>query len=89
MIDKNNIPPLPLLMPEQWVQPSVEDLIVDNEYTVMTQQSFNLLQHYQHSIPAKIYVGKMWRKGDLLCWWRYRDSSESQISIEYRKILIV
>lgn len=52
-----------------WIQPKAEDMILDDNTVLMDQGSFNSLLNYQTSLPSGVYVGKMWRRNQTLCWY--------------------
>lgn len=60
-----------------WCQPKREDILVDEEFAVMSQETFEALMEYSRSIPTGAYDGKMWKRlqqhRTLLCWFAPTD----------------
>jgi len=87
-------------MGSSWSQPKISEILLDDEYALMTNESFNKLAEYSFSMPTGVYVGKMWKcdvnwhrkNGDepsyFLCWFGFSEKGEKFCSNNYRKILI-
>lgn len=73
------IPP-PDFMQNQimWCQPKREDILVDNQFAIMSQETFDQLMEYSTTNPIGIYDGKMWKstgkfKNSFLKWYAPTD----------------
>ena len=90
-------------MGKHWDQPPTSDILIDDEYALMTQATFNRLAEYSASTPSGVYPGKMWRadnaayhaaevaKGAYRHWLLWFGESENPdfVSNHSRKILLV
>lgn len=88
------IPPITDPMGAYWNQPSRDDILVDEQYAVMTMPTFTALLEYSTSLPSGVYDGKMWRRTDRescvnwLAWYGPSDKP-GMCSISHREILLV
>lgn len=57
----NIIPIMTHPLSSAWDQPSKENILVDDNYAVMSQTDFDKLHEYSCSIPSGVYEGKMWK----------------------------
>ncbi len=48
-------------MGRNWDQPPTSDILIDDEYALMTKATFDRLAEYSCSTPSGVYPGKMWR----------------------------
>lgn len=65
---------------------------IDEEYALMTKQTFEGLREYSVTIPSGEYEGKMWkanRGGIWYLYWYDHDDNPSMIKIERREILLL
>lgn len=65
---------------------------IDEEYALMTKQSFEGLREYSVTIPSGEYEGKMWkanRGGIWYLYWYDHDDNPAMIKIERREILLL
>lgn len=44
-----------------WEQPDAGEILVDDEYAVMSKKSLDRLKDYSGSQPSALYNGKMWK----------------------------
>ncbi len=57
-----------------WFQPERKNILINENYAFMSEQTFKGLNEYSTSVPSGVYPGKMWRadtrlNGWLLCWY--------------------
>lgn len=97
VLDENVIPPMTHPYGAHWVQPNPKNIVLDNDYAVMSKKDFDLLPDYTCSQPTGKYNGKM-RKGLLhtpkndrwyLAWCHDENTVSQEIYISYREILII
>lgn len=55
------IPPITNRLGLGWEQPDETEILVDDEYAVMSKGAFNKLKDYSGSQPSALYNGKMWK----------------------------
>lgn len=55
------IPPITNPLGRHWEQPSVDEILVNEDYAVMSRSSLQKLKNYSHTNPSGVYPGKMWR----------------------------
>lgn len=75
-----------------WKQPHRRYIEIDEEYALMTKQTFEGLREYSVTIPSGEYEGKMWkanRGGIWYLYWYDHDDNPSMIKIERREILLL
>lgn len=77
-----------------WKQPHRRYIEIDEEYALMTKQTFEGLREYSLTIPSPSgkYEGKMWkanRGGIWYLYWYDDDDNPSMIKIERREILLL
>ncbi len=83
----NVIPPITDPIGSNWSQPEHEDVLIDDFYAVMTQETVESLKVYDWSIPSGVYEGKMFKQQGKLVWMSdYRDGT---CALNYREILAV
>lgn len=44
-----------------WRQPPKDRILVDNDFAVMTTETFKSLPEYSCSCPSGVYPGRMWK----------------------------
>src|SRR6185369_6564631 len=89
---------------KSWEQPDRSEILLDDEYAVMSKATFDKLHEYSASNPSGVYEGKMWKrndgafdidflaKGGKPTWylvWYGRHPDPDKVSNNYRKILII
>lgn len=96
MNDKNTIPPITDPLGKYWHQPQTNNILIDNEYAVMSESDFKQLADYSFSQPSGVYIGKMWKAkfypNDVETWflcWFGRHELDGFCSNNYRAILII
>jgi len=57
-----------------WEQPDTKDIVLDDKYALMANDTLEKLKNYSRSQPSGVYAGKMWRCTDdgvtwYLKWW--------------------
>lgn len=75
-----------------WNQPHRRYIEIDEEYALMTKQTFEGLREYSLTIPSGKYEGKMWkanRGGTWYLYWYDHDDNPEMIKIERREILLL
>lgn len=75
-----------------WNQPYRRYIEIDEEYALMTKQTFEGLREYSLTIPSGKYEGKMWkanRGGTWYLYWYDHDDNPEMIKIERREILLL
>lgn len=75
-----------------WKQPHRRYIEIDEEYALMTKQTFEGLREYSLTIPSGKYEGKMWkanRGGTWYLYWYDHDDNPEMIKIERREILLL
>lgn len=106
MVNPNHqhpIPPMTHPLGRHWSQPSLDEILIDDEYAVMTEATLKKLAEYSCSTPSGVYPGKMWRidyqschpelvkagkHRHWLCWFDY-GPDESCCLNRYRRVLLV
>lgn len=91
------ISPITNRLGQGWEQPDAGEILVDDEYAVMSKKSLDRLKDYSGSQPSALYNGKMWKtcvcvKGGPLWILKFccnEDIERNVISIESRPILIL
>lgn len=87
------IPTITAPLGKDWKQPTIDEIVVDNEVAMMTQETFDLLAEYSLSIPTGKIPGKMWKtftgKGWYLRWYRDELQADEYIYIESRRIVLL
>lgn len=91
------IPPITDRLGQGWEQPDAAEILVDDEYAVMSKDAFDKLKDYTASQPTALYNGKMWKacyctKDGLLWVLHYcfnEDMENNLIDIAARDILIL
>jgi len=104
MISPDNIiPPMTDPMGRHWNQPSRDEILIDDEYALMTESTMKRLAEYSCSTPSGVYPGKMWRvdyqsycpdlvkQGKHRHWLRWfgLHPDPNIVTNHYRKILLV
>jgi hypothetical protein len=89
---KNEIPVITEPLGRYWEQPSIKDILIDDNYAVMTESTLKQLKDYSRSQPTGVYGGKMWRAGEgnlwYLKWWDNPDEND-MCKGNVREILIL
>lgn len=88
------IPPITDPLGKSWRQPDPENVLIDDDYAVMTAADAGKLFRYDYSIPDGVYPGKMWcriipAKGYCLLWFSEHPENPDLCRINARKLLIV
>lgn len=93
----NEVPPITHELGKHWEQPPTTDIIIDDNFCVMDEKTFNKLATYNTSKPTGIYEGKMWKRYAnyppplrprwYLCWYGFSDKP-GMCSNNQREILI-
>lgn len=92
MNGENIIPKITDKRGMSWNQPHRRYIEIDEEYALMTKQTFEGLRKYSLTIPSGEYEGKMWkvnRGGIWYLYWYDHDDNPSMIKIERREILLL
>lgn len=92
MNGENVIPKITDKCGMSWKQPHRRYIEIDEEYALMTKQTFEGLREYSVTIPSGKYEGKMWkayRGGICYLYWYDYDDNPSMIKIERREILLL
>lgn len=93
MSDWYKIPPMTDPLGEYWVQPKLDQILVDDKTAVMKRDAFDMLHEYSFSIPNGTYAGKMWKlfngKDWHLAWYENMPNDTSKMAIKYRVIEIL
>lgn len=85
------IPPMVHPLGRYWNQPRVDDILVDDNYAIMSKSDFDKLLNYSSSTPSGAYEGKMWKRNvfsDWFLYWYSESKLPNMVSINKRKILI-
>lgn len=82
-----------------WKQPDSSNMLFDDRFVVMTEETFKKLKEYSCSIPSGKYQGKMWKcnsnwgTDDFSCWvlkwYEDHETSSNLLHIRSRYILVV
>ncbi len=86
-VDENVIPPITDPFGESWRQPDRAKILIDRDVAVMSEESFEQLFNYETSVPTGVYVGKMWRRGRILCWYDLSDKGKKFCSTKIKRII--
>lgn len=92
MNGENVIPKITDKRGMSWNQPHRRYIEIDEEYALMTKQTFEGLREYSVTIPSGEYEGKMWkanRGGTWYLYWYDYDDNPEMIKIERREILLL
>lgn len=65
----NEIPLMTDPLGAYWTQPSVYDIVVDDDCVLMSQSDFDKLSDYSRSQPSGVYDGKMWKSKYNNIWY--------------------
>lgn len=83
------IPPITDPLGKEWPQPSLDEILIDDDCAMMTQQAQDKLRVYNGSLPSGTYTGKMWmcclRDGYHLCW--YGEIEGNEIRVHHKRIV--
>ena len=89
---EQHVPPITHPHGAYWRQPPREQILIDNEFAVMTEAAFEQLAEYSRSEPSGVYAGKMWKclapSGWYLRWYEETDVLH-RFYIKHRLILLV
>jgi hypothetical protein len=89
----NTIPPITDPLGEYWDQPNRDDILIDDEWALMTQDTLGRLMEYSMSYPTGVYDGKMWKfrtfSGVWYLRWYGPSDQPGKYSINSRKVLLV
>mgnify|MGYP000010999704 FL=1 len=92
MNGENIIPKITDKRGMSWNQPHRRYIEIDEEYALMTKQTFKGLREYSLTIPSGKYEGKMCkanRGGTWYLYWYDHDDNPEMIKIERREILLL
>jgi hypothetical protein len=91
--DINTIPPITNPLGRAWEQPAVDQILVDDDVAMMTEDAFQKLLEYSHSTPTGVYPGKMWkaRRSGVwyLRWYSADDGHPDGLPTPYRQIIVI
>lgn len=73
-------------MGKYWDQPNKDNITITDTTAIMSQSDFDQLLNYRTTNPTGAYLGKMWRRGNILVWMDRQD--EEFIYHEKREIII-
>jgi len=95
MNNSNTIPPITDPMGKHWSQPSLEEILIDDNHALMTPSTFSRLSEYNTTNPSGVYPGKMWKRKTsspnqrfYLMWYDACDDPK-MCAILHRRILLV
>ncbi len=85
------IPQITSPLGDYWKQPNPCNILIDENYAVMSEDTYKQLSVYNSSYPSGSYVGKMWRRFNELVWIDKDTTGQSESGLQYfyREILIV
>lgn len=83
------IPPITHRLGRYWEQPDRLEILVDDTHAVMSRRAYARLANYETSLPSGVYGGKMWRRGNLLCWFVDLPLQPSACGVRQREILVL
>ena len=72
---------------KHWRQPSTEEILVDDEVALMSDETFDKLYAYNTSLPTALYTGKMWRSNNYLRWCG--EMEDDLIVLHTRRIVLI
>jgi len=78
-------------VPAGWTQPDTKDIGIDDEYAIMTEETFQQLMDPPTYNATDAWVGKLWRTPWQGVWylsWYGPSDKPDQCSGNHRKILI-
>lgn len=96
----NIIPRITDKLGSSWMQPNIDNILVDDESAVMDELSFAKLPNYSTTRPSGVYPGKMWKadefwdQPDTSKWWllwygeSYKKDGKEFCTIHRRLIVI-
>lgn len=67
-INENLIPEVIDDLGKYWNQPDREDIEIQDNKAIMPQDTYDQLYNYETTNPTSLYAGKMWRRGNILCF---------------------
>lgn len=87
------IPPITSPLGRFWEQPKREDILMDDQYAIMTMETYRRLHEYNTTYPTGVYEGKMWSTfhplhGMYLRWWAPTEDPK-MCKVLFRKIIVV
>ncbi len=86
----NTIPPVTSKRRSMfWVQPEVEDILVDDNFAYMTEDIYKLLTEYNPREHNVNYVGRMFLFNTFNLMWFSVDPDPNYLKNNYRKIKII
>lgn len=86
--NKNYIPKLTAERLKNWMQPNRESILVDDEFALMSKDTFNQLQNEPEKYHWFRDAGKMCRYNDLFYWYGLHPK-ENMVSLHFRKIILL
>lgn len=89
---KNTIPKMIHKWGKYWQQPNSKDIVIDDDYALMSRNDFDKLLEYSASFPTGVYPGKMFKRmpsnGLYLLVWFSEGEDRNYCNNNYREILI-
>lgn len=90
----NTIPPITEPIGRSWNQPDVREILVDDNYALMSKENIGKLLQYDSSMPTGVYEGKMWKR-KAFCNGQYRmylfwygvSPDPNKCSINFRELI--
>lgn len=79
-----------------WDQPEVDNILIDSDCAMISEDDFKKLHEYSTSIPTGMYEGKMWKSKVVikdeemwyLCWYE-NDMIPERVHINSRKLVVI
>lgn len=91
MKNLNVIPKMTDERGKYWEQPKREEILVDEKYALMTEETLDKLKEYSCSIPSGVYLGKMWKAKVKGGWYLsiYNRVVGDEMEIRNRVIILI
>jgi hypothetical protein len=98
MNDLTTIPEMTDSLGKGWSQPEASEIVIDEEYAIMKQVTFDKLLNYELSEPSALYAGKMWKSSTqrsltemayMLHFCYANPKQPSKIYIAHRQIILI
>lgn len=79
--------------PERYLA-NYPELVMDSKRVIMSKETFDKIRHhcgrYDGTYPTGAYLGKMFLRGECLCWFTFSKSKPmTNTGVEFRTIEIV
>lgn len=88
MNERNTIPEMTDPLGKYWEQPDRAKILVDEKYALMEKEDFEMLHNYECSFPSGAYIGKMWRRNNLLYWYDVSEKGQNFCKTKCREIIL-